>query len=76
MDMVRIAVIVLLAVIVFSLGSALFQLSKSEGNSDKLLRALTWRIGLSVALFALLMLAWYFGLVTPHGLMPVQGAPR
>jgi hypothetical protein len=75
MDLVRIVVIILLVVIVYSLGSALFQLSSSKGDSDKLLRALTWRIGLSLALFALLMLAWYFGLIAPHGLLPVQGAP-
>jgi hypothetical protein len=33
-------------------------------------RALTLRIGLSVVLFVLLMLAWYFGLISPHGLNP------
>jgi hypothetical protein len=31
-------------------------------------RALTIRVGLSVALFILLMLAWYNGLITPHGI--------
>jgi hypothetical protein len=30
-------------------------------------RALTWRIGLSVALFLLLLLGWYLGLIQPHG---------
>ena len=32
------------------------------------LTALTIRIGLSVALFLLLMIAWYAGLISPHGL--------
>jgi len=36
-----------------------------------MVRALTWRIGLSVALFVLLMLAWYFGLIAPHGIDPM-----
>lgn len=76
MELIRIAVFAILAAIVFSLGSALFALSKSEGDSSKMLRALTWRIGLSVALFALLMLAWYFGLFTPHGLGQLQGPVR
>jgi hypothetical protein len=31
-------------------------------------RALTVRIGLSLALFILLMLAWYAGLIKPTGL--------
>ena len=32
-----------------------------------MLRSLTVRIGLSVALFLLLMIAWRFGLISPHG---------
>jgi len=57
--------------IVGSLGSALLQLSRGTPESSaKLARALTVRITLSLLLFALLMLAWYFGLITPH---PLQG---
>lgn len=61
--------------IVGSLGSALFQLTRGTPESSaKLARALTVRISLSLLLFALLMLAWYFGLITPH---PLQGgAPQ
>jgi hypothetical protein len=33
-----------------------------------MLRALTVRIALSLALFALLMIAWRLGLITPRGL--------
>ncbi|MEO7773759.1 MAG: twin transmembrane helix small protein [Steroidobacteraceae bacterium] len=73
MELIRMAVLIILAAIVFSLGSALFALSKSEGDSSKLVRALTWRVGLSVALFALLMVAWKLGLVTPHGIGQMQG---
>jgi hypothetical protein len=35
------------------------------------MRALTVRIAVSLLLFALLMIAWYFGLISPH---PLQGA--
>jgi polyferredoxin len=60
-------------VILGSLGSALFQLSRGTPEaSARLLRALTVRITVSLLLFALLMLAWYFGLISPHGL---QGTP-
>jgi hypothetical protein len=64
-----------LAVIVASLGSGLFHLSRGgAGDSERLARALTVRIAVSLALFGLLMLAWYFGLISPHSL---QGAaPR
>jgi hypothetical protein len=62
-----------LAAVVLSLGTGLFHLSRGRGDEDskKLARALTVRIVLSLALFALLMLAWYFGLISPHGLAPV-----
>ena len=70
MDVIKILVIVALGAIVFSLGSALFHLSSGKGDSKKMARALTVRVGLSLALFILLMLAWYFGLITPHGIPP------
>ena len=65
--LIRLLAIGILIAIVVSLGSALFHLTRG-GDSQKLVRALTWRIGLSLALFALMMLAWYFGLISPHGL--------
>ena len=68
MEPFKILVIIILFAIVFSLGSALFHLSRGKGDSKKMARALTIRVGLSVALFILLMLAWYNGLITPHGL--------
>lgn len=66
---IRVLIIVALAAIVASLGSALFHLSRgTTTDSRRLARALTLRIGLSIALFILLMIAWYFGLISPHGL--------
>jgi hypothetical protein len=59
-----------LVAIVASLASALYHLSRSTAaDSGKLARALTVRITLSLVLFLLLMLAWYFGLITPHPLV-------
>jgi cytochrome b561 len=68
MDLARLFIVAVLIAIVWSLGSALFQLSRGTGDSQKMLRALTWRIGLSVALFLLLLLAWRMGYIRPHGL--------
>jgi hypothetical protein len=70
----RLFIIAVFAAIVASLASALRQLSRG-GDSRRLLRALTWRIGLSIALFVLLMLGWYLGFIEPHGL-DGQAAPR
>jgi uncharacterized BrkB/YihY/UPF0761 family membrane protein len=64
--LIKLLVILMLIAIVVSLGSALFHLSRGTGDSKKMLRALTWRISLSVLLFALLMLAYSRGLLTPH----------
>jgi hypothetical protein len=68
MDLSRILVIVILLGIIASLGLALRQLTKTRRDSQKLLRALVLRIGLSVSLFLALFVAWYFGLIQPHGI--------
>ncbi|HWN31044.1 MAG TPA: twin transmembrane helix small protein [Burkholderiales bacterium] len=64
----RIIVFLFLAVILFSLGSALYYLIKDKGQSDRTVKALTVRITLSIVLFFLLMLGFYFGLISPQGL--------
>jgi len=67
--LVRILIIGILVAIVASLGFALFHLSRGKGpDSQRLARSLTIRVGLSIALFVLLMIAWLAGLITPHGL--------
>lgn len=70
MDVFKILVICLLVAIVVSLGSGLFHLVNDKGDSRKMVRALTVRIGLSIALFVLIMVGWKLGLVTPHGINP------
>jgi hypothetical protein len=60
-------VIVILALILASLGKALFHLSSSEpGDSRKMVKALSWRIGLSVLLFLLLIVAYTQGWIEPQ----------
>ena len=59
---------VLFAFIFFSLGSALFFLMRDRDDSDRIVKALTWRIGLSVLLFLILLLAFAMGWLTPHQL--------
>ena len=60
----RFMVLVFIAFILVSLFSALYFLVKDRGSSDRTVKALTVRIVLSIALFALLMLAFHFGFVT------------
>jgi hypothetical protein len=66
MDLGRLIVIAVLLAIVASLGSALVQLARGKGDSRKLLRALTWRVALSVGLFLALLILWQMGLIHPH----------
>jgi hypothetical protein len=61
-------IIILLLVVIFSLGQALLFLIKDEGKSDRMLKSLTWRIGLSVFIFILLLIGQAVGLIHPHGL--------
>ena len=68
MDLIRLAIVAVLVAIVVSLGVALYHLATDRGESKKLVRSLTVRVALSVALFLLLMLAWRLGLIRPHGL--------
>ncbi len=67
MDIGRLLIIAVLLAIIGSLGAALFQMATGKGDSGKMLKALIWRIGLSVALFLLLLLAWKAGITKPHG---------
>jgi len=67
MELFRILVGLVLVGIVASLGSALFHLMNDKGDSKKMVRALTVRVGLSVGLFLLLMSAWALGFIQPLG---------
>ena len=66
----KILVIVIFLGIVAAMGSALYFLVKDRGDSDRLARALTWRVAISVSLFALLFVLWWAGLIQPHALRP------
>ena len=65
--MIRFLILAGLLAIVLSLGSALLHLVRGKGDSKKMARALTIRVGLSILLFLLLLLAWYLGWIQPHG---------
>jgi len=60
---VKIVVILFMVLIAASLFSAGLFLVKDRGDSERTVRALTFRIILSVCLFALLMLGHYLGLI-------------
>jgi len=47
--------------IVASLGSAAVHMLRGRGQSSGMVKALAWRVGLSVGLFLFLMGGYYFG---------------
>ena len=63
-------VLVVFVGILYSLGSALFYMVKDRGDTDRTAKALTFRIGLSVALFLLLFALYGLGIIEPHGIRP------
>jgi cytochrome bd-type quinol oxidase subunit 2 len=64
--LIKLLIVGVLIAIVVSLGSGLFHLVKDEGQSKRMVNALTVRVALSVALFILLFVAWRTGLITPN----------
>ncbi len=54
--------------ILASLGSALFFLMKDKGKSNRTVQALALRVGFSIALFLLLLLAYNMGWIQPTGI--------
>lgn len=63
----KVIVILLLLAIVASLFSGLLFLTRDRGGGTRTLRALTWRVGLSLLLFAFLALAFHWGLLPGKG---------
>ena len=62
----KLVVILILLGILGSLGSALVYLFRDTNDSRRTLRALTWRISLSVALFVLLLVGYWLGIIQPR----------
>jgi len=64
----KVIIVLFLLLILYSLGSALYYLIKDQYNSTCIVKALTWRIGLSLVLFIFLMVMYWMGFIEPHGL--------
>jgi len=69
----KLLVIVALLGILASLASALVYLMKDKGGSNRTVRALTVRIGLSIALFLFVLFAHRMGWIQTTGVHWVRG---
>lgn len=63
MTVSKILIVLTLLIIIGSLFSALFFLFKDKSGSDRTVKALTFRIGLSITLFILLLLSYRLGFI-------------
>jgi len=63
--LIKAVIIVFLLLIVGSLFSALYFMFHDRGQGDRMVKALTARISLSIVLFLLLMAGFYFGIIPP-----------
>ncbi|PRC93696.1 hypothetical protein S2091_1697 [Solimicrobium silvestre] len=64
----KIFVAIAFILIIASLGSALIYLMKDKGQSMRTVKALAFRVGFSVALFILILIAYHFGYIQPTGI--------
>jgi uncharacterized membrane protein len=67
---VKTVILVIFLLILVNLALALFFMVTDRGKSNRTAKALTWRIGLSLAAFVFLLLAYTQGWIRPHGLVP------
>lgn len=58
--------------ILYTLASSFYFLVNDDQDSDRAVRRLSWRVGLSLALLAVLWAGFYFGLIEPQGINPVR----
>ena len=64
----RYFVVFVMVCILGSLFSALFFMFRDKGDSRRMVKALTIRVALSVSLFLMLMVLFYFGVIGRSGL--------
>lgn len=64
----KLVIIAFLVVILWNLGAGLYYMMVDKGTTNRTVKSLSWRIGLSVGLILLVMLGIYTGMIKPHGI--------
>jgi len=54
--------------ILWNLGAGLYYMMVDKGTTNRTVKSLTWRIGLSVFLILLIIAGIFTGVIQPHGL--------
>ncbi|KGI76684.1 twin transmembrane helix small protein [Oleiagrimonas soli] len=61
------ALVIVLAIVIFNLGQALYFMMKDTGENKRTVWALTRRIGLSLLLILMVIVGIWAGWLHPHG---------
>lgn len=64
----KVIIVAFLILILYNLGAGLYYMIVDKGQTKRTVNALTWRVGLSIALVALVVLGIWSGVITPHGI--------
>lgn len=64
--MQKLLIIAFLILIVWNLGAGMYYMMVDKGRTNRTVKSLTWRIGLSVALIALVIAGILTGVIRPH----------
>lgn len=64
--MQKLLIIAFLILIVWNLGAGLYYMMVDKGRTERTVKSLTWRIGLSVALILLVIAGIFTGVIKPH----------
>jgi succinate dehydrogenase/fumarate reductase cytochrome b subunit len=68
--MEKIVIIGFLCLIVYNLGAGCYYMLHDKGASTRAVKSLSWRVGLSVLLVALIGIGIKMGYIHPHGVGP------
>jgi succinate dehydrogenase/fumarate reductase cytochrome b subunit len=64
----KLLIIAFLILILWNLGAGLYYMMVDKGKTNRTVRSLSWRIGLSFGLILLVILGIYTGVIKPHGI--------
>ena len=65
---IKLLIVLFLIVIVYNLFAGLYFMMTDKGKTNRTVKALTWRIGLSVFLILLVIVGILTGVIKPHDL--------
>jgi succinate dehydrogenase/fumarate reductase cytochrome b subunit len=64
----KLLIIALILLILWNLGAGLYYMMVDKGKTNRTVKSLSWRIGLSVLLILLVIAGILSGVIKPHGI--------